>query len=72
MPRIHPRSNLFKIFNNDLLFFINEIKLANFTDDNTIHAAKRELNELLRLLEKESEVAIKFLKVSNNYYKQAK
>ena len=60
---IHPRSNLFKIFINDLLFFINEIKLANFTDDNTIYAAKRQLNELLRLLEKESEVAIKFLKV---------
>ena len=60
---IHPRSNLFKIFINDFFFFINEIKLANFTDDNTIYAAKRQLNELLRLLEKESEVAIKFLKV---------
>ena len=50
---------LFHIFINDLLLFINEAKLANFADDNTICAAKRDLNELIRLLEKESEVAIK-------------
>ena len=50
---------LFNIFINDLLLFINEAKLANFADDNTICAAKRDLNELIRLLEKESEVAIK-------------
>ena len=37
----------FKIFINDLLFFINEAKLANFADDNTIYAAKRDLNELM-------------------------
>ena len=50
---------LFNIFINDLLFFINEAKLANFADDNTFYAEKRNLNELLRLLEKESEIAIK-------------
>ena len=48
------------IFINDLLFFINEVKLANFAHDNTIYAAKRALNELLRLLEMESEIAIKW------------
>ena len=41
---------LFNIFINDLLFSINEAKLANFADDNTTYAAKRDLNELLRLL----------------------
>ena len=56
---------LFNIFINDLLFFINEAKLANFADDNTIYAAKRDLNELLRLLEKESEVAIKWFSDNN-------
>ena len=30
---------LFSTFNNDLLFFINEAKLANLADDNTIYAA---------------------------------
>ena len=44
---------LFNIFINDLLFFINEAKLANYADDNTIYAAKRDLNELLRPLENE-------------------
>ena len=33
---------LFNIFINDLLFFINEAKLTNFADDNTIYAAKRD------------------------------
>ena len=56
---------MFKIFINDLFFFINEGKLANFADDNTINAAKRDLNELLRLLEKESEVAIKWFSDNN-------
>ena len=56
---------MLNIFTSDLLFFINEAKLANFLDDNTIYAAKRDLNELLRLLEKESEVAIKWFSDSN-------
>ena len=56
---------MFKISINDILFFINEAKLANFADDNTIYAAKRDLNELLRLLEKESEVAIKWFSDNN-------
>ena len=53
---------LFNIFINDLLFFINKAKLANFADNNTIYAAK---TELLRLLEKESEVAIKWFSDNN-------
>ena len=56
---------LFNIFINDLLFFINEAKLATFAGGNTIYAAKRDLNELLRLLEKESEVAIKWFSDNN-------
>ena len=56
---------MFNIFINDLLFFKNEAKLANFADDNTIYAAKRDLHELLILLEKESEVAIKWFSDSN-------
>ena len=47
---------LFNIFTNDLLLYINKVKLVNFADDDTIYAVKR---DLLRLLEKENEVAIK-------------
>ena len=56
---------LLNIFINDLLLFINEAKLVNFAGDDTIYAAKRDVNELLRLLEKESEVAIKWFGDSN-------
>ena len=33
---------LFNIFINNSLFFVNEAKLANFADDNTICVAKRD------------------------------
>ena len=56
---------LFNIFISNSLFFINEAKLANFADDNTIYAAKRDFNELLRSLEKESEVSIKWFSDNN-------
>ena len=56
---------LFNIFINNSLFFINEAKLANFADDNTIYAAKRDFNELLRSLETESEVSIKWFSDNN-------
>ena len=53
------------MFINDLLLFINEAKLVNFADDNAIYAAKKDLNELIRLLENESEVAIKWFSDNN-------
>ena len=56
---------LCNIFVNDLLFFINETKPANFADDNMINAAKRDLIKLLRLIEKEIEVAIKWFSDNN-------
>ena len=56
---------LFNIFIHDLLLFINEAKLANFADDNTIYAARRDLNELLRWLEKESKVVMKWFSDKN-------
>ena len=56
---------LFNIFINSLLLFINKAKITNFAYDNTIYTAKRDLNELLKLLGKESEVAIKEFSDSN-------
>ena len=55
---------LFNRFINDLLFVVVEEKPGNFPDDNTICAAESDSNELLRLLEKQSEGAIKWF--SNN------
>ena len=56
---------LFNMFINDLLFFVIEAKLTNFADDNTFYEVKRDLNRLLRLLEKESKVAMKWFSDSN-------
>ena len=50
------------IFINDLLlmFFKNETKLINFEDDdNTIYTARKYLNDIRNLLEKQSKVNIK-------------
>ena len=55
----------FNICTDDLMFFINEAKLSNFADDNAISAARNDLNELLSLLKKESEVAIKWFSDNN-------
>ena len=46
------------------MFFVVEEKPGNFPDDNTICAAESDSNELLRLLEKQSEGAIEWF--SNN------
>ena len=53
---------LFNIFINDLFLFINKVKLANFADNNTIYANSAEMETLLDILEKESEVAINWSK----------
>ena len=47
---------------NDLFLFINKVKLANFADNNTIYANSAEMETLLDILEKESEVAINWSK----------
>ena len=49
---------LFNIFINDLFLFINEVELANFADDNAIYTSKKDVNEVLKVLEKESKSAI--------------
>ena len=52
-----------KIFINDLFFFINKAKLANFADDNTIYVNSAEMETLAtRYLRKQSESAIKWFK----------
>ena len=40
------------------MLFTGEAKPEKFADVNTIYEARKDLNELLSLLEKESEVAI--------------
>ena len=53
---------LFNIFINDLFLFINEVELA---DDNTIYTTKKNVEELIKVLEKESKSAIDWFEINN-------
>ena len=58
-------SILFNIFINDLFLFINEVELANFADDNTIYTSKKDVKEVLKVLEKESKSATDWFKIND-------
>lgn len=45
---------LFNIFINDMFYFINDTKIANYADDNTIYTISENIENLLTLLEQES------------------
>ena len=56
---------LFNIFINDLFLFTNEVELAIFADDNKIYTTKKNVEELIKLLEKESKSAIDWFEINN-------
>ena len=56
---------LFNIFINDLFLFINEVELAIFADDNTIYTTKKYVEELIKVLEKESKSSIDWFEINN-------
>ena len=45
---------LFNIFMNDIFFFLNKSKLANYADDNTTHCIEDDILHLLKSLENET------------------
>ena len=50
---------LFRVFINELFRFIKEANLANFAYDSFIYALCKDIDRLIKSLEKESEVSIK-------------
>ena len=58
---------LFNIYINDMFFFINENNLANYADDNTPFATNLQLNTLLKNLETDTSILVKWFK--DNYFK---
>ena len=46
---------------NDLLLFIKEAKIYNYTDDNSLVSCSKRISDLLRVLEGEANVALKWL-----------
>ena len=41
---------LFNIFLNDIFYFIDKVKLANYADDNTAYAIDHNIEDLLKVL----------------------
>ena len=55
---------LFNIFLNDIFFFIKDVTIANYADDNTPHATGRSITDLLHTLEKETSGLLDWFKIN--------
>ena len=55
---------LFNIFTNDIFYFIDKCKIANFADDNTIYRTEDEILKLLKTLEEETSVVLNWFKIN--------
>ena len=55
---------LFNIFINDLFFFLNKAKIANFTDDNSTYAVEEDVMTLLKTLESETFSVLNWFKMN--------
>ena len=58
---------LFNIYLNDLFFFLKDAGICNFADDNTTNISDESLENVLKSLEKNSVLAIRWFE--NNYMK---
>ena len=45
--------------------FTKDVKLPNFVGDNTIYAAKNSIEELIKVLDKESKIAIDWFEMND-------
>ena len=57
----------FNIFINHLFLSIKEANLVNFAYDNTIYATNKDMDKLINLSKKESEVAVKQFEENNMF-----
>ena len=55
---------LFNIFINDIFFFIDETKIANYADDTTTYAIEDNVKKLLDLLESETKINLKWFRAN--------
>ena len=56
---------LFNIYMNDIFFFIKGTELTNYADDNTLYAVNTNIDEIIKSLENDSSILIKWF--SENY-----
>ena len=53
---------LFNIFINDTFFYIDQVKLANYADDNTAYHTEKTMEILIATLEKETKIVLKWFR----------
>ena len=53
---------LFNIFINDIFYFTEEAKIANYADDTTVYATENDVKELLNVLQKETTIVLNWFK----------
>ena len=63
---------LFNIFINDIFFFLNKSKIANFADDNTAYAIENDIMELLKTLESETFTVLNWFRMNEMKPNQGK
>ena len=61
------RTLLFNIYLNDLFFFLKDVGIYNFADNTTIYIFDESVENVLKSLEKNSMLAIRWFE--NNYMK---
>ena len=55
---------LFKIFLNDILYFIHNSELDDYADDTTLSYADTDINKLIKALEEESKILINWFSIN--------
>ena len=55
---------LFNIFINDIFFFLDKTKIANYADDNTTYAIENDIMELLKTLETETYSVLNWFRIN--------
>ena len=55
---------LFNIFINDIFFFIEVTKIANYANDTTVYATDESITNLLKLLETETSVVLNWFRIN--------
>ena len=58
---------LFNIYINDIFYFINEDRLANYADDNTSYATEKNIETVLEELAKDTNILLRWFE--GNYFK---
>ena len=62
--RINFRPLLFNIFLNDIFYFIKDICIANYADDNTPYATNKDIANLLKTLERETNILLDWFTIN--------